>query len=229
MVPIYPFSTTPQRMSPPKQSLSLYKSYQLNKVSCYITMLVSPPTLAHQHPIHVQLIQLISYKLPPWNMMYDHPLVAWVRELWCCCVAVGESGEWQGLSFPPCLLSVKLYLIFSSVWLHSTRAICSSSIIGSWQKLRCPFRLLCWCVLCLCHFDYDGGGSANEQAAHNYKHLIIAVLGWCFILQRPHAIHLNERIASIDSSCDCFIQNQPCPYTNSVATVSLASSHCDYL
>lgn len=35
----------------------------------------------------------------------------------------------------------------------------------------------CFPVLCFCHFDYDKGGTADEQAAHNYKHLIIAVLG----------------------------------------------------
>lgn len=61
------------------------------------------------------------------------------------------------------------------MWLYSVQIIPKSSIlaIGD-ESLGVHF---CFPVLCFCHFDYDKGGTADEQAAHNYKHLIIAVLG----------------------------------------------------
>lgn len=54
----------------------------------------------------------------------------------------------------------------------------------------------------LCHFDYDERDFADEQAAHNYKHLIIAVLGWCFVPKWPHTIHFTEQILLTESDGD---------------------------
>lgn len=52
--------------------------------------------------------------------------------------------------------------------------------------------LICVDVLLLCHSDYDEEYTTNEHEAHNYKRLILDVLGCCFI-PSDHMLSISVR------------------------------------